>query len=46
MSDLDRNLNSSQPMQIVGNDELYKAFVDSQGRLSVNANVTFPEANY
>ena len=33
-------------MQIVGNDELYKAFVDSQGRLSVNANVTFPEANY
>lgn len=46
MADLDRELNATSPVQIVGNDSLYKAFVDSNGRVSVNANITFPEANY
>lgn len=31
------------PMQIIGNDGTYRAFVDADGRVSVNANVTFPE---
>ena len=34
------------PIQIVGNDGLYRAFVDSDGKISVNANVTFPEVFY
>lgn len=32
--------------QIVGNDELYIAAVDSEGRIATNANVTFPETIY
>lgn len=36
----------SSHIAIMGNDGLYKAFVDSEGRLSVNANITFPEAEY
>jgi len=35
-----------QIMQITGGDGLYKATVDSLNRLSVNANVQFPEAEY
>lgn len=31
---------------LVGNDGLYTAYVDSVGRLSTNANVTFPETIY
>lgn len=38
--------NGSLHTTIVGNDGLYRAFVDSSGRISVNANVTFPEAIY
>lgn len=38
--------NGSLHTSIVGNDGLYKAFVDSAGRVSVNANITTPEALY
>ena len=31
------------PVQLVGNDGLYRAFVDADGKVSTNANVTFPE---
>lgn len=37
---------SAQKTAIVGGDGLYNAFVDSVGRISTNANVTFPEAIY
>lgn len=37
---------ASLSTKLVGNDEQYAAYVDSNGRLSVNANITFPEALY
>lgn len=40
------NTSNALPIQIIGNDGLYRAIVDSVGRLAVNANVTFPETIY
>jgi hypothetical protein len=39
-------LSNCLQIQVVGNDGLYRMFVDSAGRASVNANVTFPESVY
>ena len=40
------NGNISRLTQLIGNDGLYRLFIDSLGRASVNANITFPEAIY
>jgi len=41
-----RDSSGRPQIQIVGSDGLYKATVDSVGRVATNANVTFPEVIY